>query len=224
MRRLLFTTTCIMLGQSVASAAVISQTFSMSNPTAIPDGDLSGLVQSITPATGIGNLDTITVTLETTGGWNGDLYAYLWHGGEISILVNRTGRTAGNGAGSATSGMFLQLDDAAVTDVHSAPGGFGSSMTGTFQPSARNVHPLTALDSSPRVAGLGVFTGDSASGEWRLYIADVASGDEANLTSWSIHLTGEESVSVPEPATALLGALTAFLTVTRRSRQRQGLE
>jgi uncharacterized protein (TIGR03382 family) len=198
---------------TAAPAAVISQTFGMNTTATIPDGDISGLVQSINPATSISNLDVITVTVETTGGWNGDLYAYLWHGGEISVLVNRTGRTSGNSAGSGSSSMILTLADSATADLHAAPGGFGASISGTFQPDGRNIHPLSALDTTPRTAGLSTFTGDPAAGEYRLFIADVAAGDTATLSSWSIALTGQQ---VPEPGTAALGALAGLALLRRR--------
>ncbi len=207
--------TAALLLPTALQAATISETFGMTTTAVIPDGDLSGLVQSITPGTFIVTLDSITVTLNSTGGWNGDLYAYLWHGGEISVLVNRIGRTTGNPSGSPTGSMTLTLDDAATTDIHNAPGGFGSSIAGTFQSSGRNIHPLSVLNTTPRTAGLGVFTGDPAAGEYRLFIADVATGETATLTNWSITLTGQ---AIPEPSTTTaLGAL-AGLTLLRRRR------
>jgi hypothetical protein len=215
MKTLIILTAAALLTAASSHAATFSQTFAMSVSTAIPDGDLSGLVQTITPATTITNLDSIIVTLNTTGGWNGDFYAYLWHGGEISVLLNRTGRTSVNSDGSASGTMVIMLTDSASTDIHNAPGGFGSSLTGTFQPSGRNIHPLNTLNTTPRTAGLGTFTGDPAAGEYRLFIADVAAGDTATLTSWSITLTGQQ---IPEPGTATLGLLAAATLLRRRRR------
>lgn len=212
MKTLLLTAAALLTAAS-SQAAVISETFGLSSTATIPDGNLSGLVQSITPATTITSLDAVTLTLETTGGWNGDFYAYLWHGGEISVLLNRTGRTSGITSGSATSSMALTFSDAAPADIHSAPGGFGSALSGTFQPSGRNIHPLTALDTTPRNAALSTFAGDPAAGEYRLYIADVSSGDTATLVSWSLTLTGQ---AIPEPGSAALGALAAGLLMRRR--------
>ena len=69
--------------------------------------------------------------------------------------------------------------------------------------------------TTPRSAGLDVFTGSPASGEYRLYIADVAAGETATLTSWSITVTGQ---AIPEPSTTISVALMASLGVLRRRR------
>lgn len=203
----LFTLLLLTAGSATA-ATVVTETFSMSTATVIPDGDLSGLVQTITPATSITSVDNITITLNTTGGWNGDLYAYLWHNGTLSVLVNRPGRTLADPAGSSTSGMTLTLADSATTDLHLASG----ALSGTFQPDGRDIHPNSSLDTSPRTDSLADFIGSPASGDWRLYIADVAPGDTATLSSWSISLTG----AVPEPGSALLLAAAAGLVARRR--------
>jgi MYXO-CTERM domain-containing protein len=207
----LFTVLLLTAGP-LSAATVITETFSMSTSATIPDGDLSGLVQTITPATTIASVDSITITLNTAGGWNGDLYAYLWHNGTLSVLVNRPGRTAANLAGSATSGMTLTLADSATTDLHNAPG----ALSGTFQPDGRDFNPTVALNTSPRTDLLADFTSSPASGDWRLFIADVSTGDEATLTSWSVSITGP--TSVPESSSALF-LLAAAGLATRRRRQ-----
>lgn len=200
----------IMAGTAPA-ANIITETFSLSTSAAIPDGDLSGLLQIINPSTTIDSIDTITITLNTTGGWNGDIYAYLWHDGLISVLLNRPGRTTSLPDGSASSGMTLTLADSAATDVHLASG----ALIGTFQSDGRDIHPLSALDTSPRTDSLADFASHPASGEWRLFIADTASGGQATLTSWSVSITGP--TSIPEPTTGLF-ALAAVGFASRRRR------
>ena len=111
--------------------------------------------------------------------------------------------------GSPTSGMTLLLDDAAPTDVHTAPG----ALSGTFQPDGRFIDPDLSLDSTPRTDLLADFTTTSPNGTWRLFIADVAGGDEVTLVSWSLTLTG---ASVPEPASISLLSLAALLALRRR--------
>lgn len=213
MKPLAFLAAAALLTTAAHAATTITENFTNTTGSVIPDGDPSGLVQTLTPDTSIITLDSITVTVDLTGGWNGDLYAYLWHGGKISVLMNRIGRTALNPAGSATGGLGVIFDHTAATDIHSAPGGFGSSINGTFQPDGRNIHPNDALDTTPRTAGLDVFTGDAATGEYRLYLVDIASGEEASLVSWSIALTG---TAIPEPSAILLSALALPLLLIRR--------
>lgn len=213
--------TAILLPATAWSGPTVTETFSKTLPALIPDNNVSGLVQIITPATTIGLLDSVTVTFNTSGGWNGDLYAYLWHNSTISVLLNRPGRTAGNSSGSSGGGFLLTFDDTSSSDVHTAPFTLGTPLTGTFQPDGRNVSPFVAVDTSLRAAALSVFNGMPASGEWRLFVADVATGDQATLQSWSITLTGTE-IPVPEPSTfaALAGLAGLALAVGLRRRRR----
>ena len=200
-----------LLTLSTAPAATVTVTYSMNTSVVIPDADLAGVVQTITPNTNLESLDLVTVTLVTTGGWNGDLYAYLWHEGVLSVLLNRPGRTAALPDGSAASGMSVELADAAGMDIHLAPGAF----SGSFQPDGRDVHPSVALDTSPRNDSLADFLSTAPDGAWRLFIADVAGGEEATLVSWSISLSGP--VAVPETGSGLLAGL-ALCGLLRRKR------
>ena len=45
------------------------------NGEVIPDGSLTGW-SNHGPWSGIGNISDVSVTLNLSGGWNGDLYAY----------------------------------------------------------------------------------------------------------------------------------------------------
>ena len=194
------------------ATAAITETYLMSNSTLIPDADLNGIVQTINvSSSGLASIDHLTVQIETSGGWNGDLYAYLWHNGVISVLVNRPGRSAVLPDGSPASGMDLTLTDLAALDLHLAT----DSFNGMYQPDGRNVHPLSALDTDSRTTPLSLFTTTTPTGDWRLFIADVASGEEATLVNWSISMTG---TAVPEPASILLVAMGACSALTRRRR------
>lgn len=196
---------------ATAGAATITTGFSWIAGSTIPDNDSSGLVRTGTVAMNVASIDLITVTLETTGGWNGDLYAYLQHSSGFSVLVNRPGVTALNPAGSAGSGMNVLLADAAAADVHGAPG----TITGNWQPDGRNVDPSVVLDTSLRTAMLSNFHGLNPNGTWTLFVADLAAGDEATLVSWGVTITGE---LIPEPGAAALLAL-ASAALWRRPRR-----
>jgi len=185
----------------------------------IPDGDASGLASQIA-VTSTDLVTSVTLTLVTSSGWNGDLYAYLEHGGVISVLLNRAGLTAGNSAGAASSGMNVTFSDAETVDVHTGLSNtLGALATGTYQPDGRLADPDVVLDSSPRTLSFSGFTGQVASGDWTLFIADVAGGETATLDSWSLSLTTEPAgtSAVPETSTSLgLLALGAGGLLTRR--------
>jgi hypothetical protein len=201
----------------LSAATILTETFTSSTAVIIPDDDSSGVVQSIMPSTGIAILDHVSVTLTTTGGWNGDLFAYLWHNGTLTTLVNRPGKSVAAPDGSSTSGLTVTLDDAGPADIHSVPVSGVGAVTGTWQPDGRNVDPAMALDTSPRGQALADFIGQPAAGEWRLFIADVATGEQATLTSWSVTLTGPDVV--PEPSSSILLASAGLLAIGRRRRK-----
>lgn len=195
-----------------SDGATVVQTYSSTPGAVVPDNNLSGLVDTIDVSTAMTSVDKVTVTIETTGGWAGDIYAYLHYDGVTSILLNRPARTLAAPAGSSASSMTITLDDSAVSDIHGVTVG-ADPITGTFQPDGRNVDPLTVTDASPRTTNLGDFIGADPTGVWSLFIADVSAGDEATLVSWSISLTGDV---VPEPSIAILGALGLLLSFRRR--------
>lgn len=204
---ILFLVSALALGHA---SAAITETYIKSVSTLIPDADLSGIVQTINvSSSGLASIDQLEVQLEVSGGWSGDLYAYLWHDGIISVLVNRPGRSAVLPDGSPAAGMNLTLSDLAAVDLHLASG----ALTGTFQPDQRNIHPLSALDTTPRNTPLSLFNTTAPTGDWRLFIADVASGEQATLVSWSISFTGQ---AVPEPGSALLVIVGAATMLIRR--------
>ena len=204
--------------------AATTLSYSKSVGLEIPDGDSNGLASQIA----VSNTDTITtisLTLVTTSGWNGDLYAYLEHNGVISVLLNRPGLTAGNSVGAASTGMNVTFSDAATVDVHTGLSStYGTLATGTFQPDGRAADPDEVLDSSPRTLSFSGFTGQVASGDWTLFIADVAGGETATLDNWSLSLTTEpaSTSAVPEVSGHLaLLALGSAGVLTRRRLKRK---
>jgi subtilisin-like proprotein convertase family protein len=182
--------------------------------TAVPDNDDVGLTatRSITiPA--ITEIQNVSVNLHFTGGWNGDLYAYLVHGSGFSVLLNRPGRSLSHPDGSATVGMQITFDDAAFSDVHTAIPISGGLVTGTYQPDGRTTDPHLTLNTDSRPAMLSSFDGLAASGIWTLFVADQSAGETSTLQSWALTIQG-----VPEPSTALL-ALLGILPLLRRRRE-----
>jgi hypothetical protein len=131
------------------------------------------------------------VTLNLTGGWNGDIYAYLYHDGVMSVLLNQVGTPVNSGLGYGDSGFNVTLSDTAADSIHNyqadSPTITAGVVQGTWQPDG---------------AGLSIFDGMDASGDWSLYLVDESPGGVMTLNSW-----GLQAEVVPEPTTLALSAL-----------------
>ncbi|MCU0779663.1 MAG: proprotein convertase P-domain-containing protein [Akkermansiaceae bacterium] len=204
---------CGLLATGPARAAVTATTFdlSWSGTLPVPDNNATGASNTLTfTAPEWSSIQVVTVELRFTGGWNGDLYAYVAHNGQLAILLNRPGRTAANGFGSGSTDLVAVFSDAAAADVHTALPDSGPA-TGTWQPDGRFIDPLDALDTTPRTKMLDGFTGRNPNGDWTLFIADQGAGDTATLTGWTLSIT-----AVPEPSAAMLGGMAALLVLRRK--------
>ena len=106
--------TALLAALSRPALADFSGTFSsgFANGGVIPDGSFIGLSDTRTLTGVTGNTITdVNVRLNISGGWNGDLYAYLVHSGGFSVLLNRVGRATGSSFGYSDAGMNVTLDD-----------------------------------------------------------------------------------------------------------------
>ena len=198
-------------------------TFGGQPSVAIADGNASGVSDVRSVSSAITAIGSLTVFLQISGEFNGDLYAYLRHDSGFSILLNRPGRTEDNPSGYGDSGLSIGLSEYAGNgDIHSyravfTPGA-GSPLEGYWRPDGRNVDPSMVLDSTARTATLSSFAGLSANGDWTLFLADLQSGGTSALESWGLQVAG---VSVPEPrhyALAIGAGLIAFAAWRRCSR------
>jgi subtilisin-like proprotein convertase family protein len=173
------------------------------NAGVVPDNDLSGLTLTETPTGWSGSVSNVSVTLNLSGGWNGDIYAYLYHNGMMSVLLNQVGTPANSGLGYDDSGFNVTLTDAATYSIHNyqadAPTITSGVVQGTWQPDG---------------AGLSVFNGLDASGTWSLYLADENPGGVMTVNSWGLGLT-----TIPEPSTLALAGLAALAGLLFRRRK-----
>ncbi len=149
----------------------------------IPDGNLVGVsfAGSYDQAAPGATVSGLTVDLQLSGGFNGDLYSYLVApNGTLVMLLNRPGVTTGNPFGYAGSGLNVTLSDAATAgSIQTTAETAGSVFTGTYQ----------------AAGSLANFNGSVADGTWTLYFADESpGGGQATLTGWSLDIT-----PVPEP-------------------------
>lgn len=201
-----------MLVQNPAQAATTIVDWTVN--TSIPDDQPAGVTdtRTVSGSTILG-ITQVDLRLEFSGGWNGDLYAYLSHSSGFAIALNRPGKSLLNSIGSGSSGMTITLSDLAATDIHTGIPGSGV-VTGTYQPDARNVDPALVLDSSARTAFLSSFNGLAADGTWTLFVADMSAADESTLVGWGLTING----SVPEPSRAVLVLMALSATALRRRR------
>ena len=192
----------LMVGLCASANAALTYT---GGSAAIPDGNLSGWSSTISlpGVSGTPSISDVQVTLNISGGYNGDLYAYLSYDGRLITLLNRIGADSGNPFGSAGAGMDVTLADGHI-NIHSA----GGEPIGTYAADGAGTFATT-------FGGVPLDPGKP----WTLFIADVSSGGgitPSTLNSWSLTVT----TAVPEPSTWLggLGALAMLGTVFVRRR------
>ena len=199
----------LLLALARSAQADFVQTFStgFQNGGVIPDGRLTGWsdTRNVVGAPS-GPITDVSVTLNLSGGWNGDLYAYLVHSSGFAVLLNRVGRSAANGPGYGTAGLNVTLNDtAALGNIHfvSAP-----VAGGIYRPDGRNIDPRSpggTLAGTTPTALLSSFNGLNANGNWTLFIADVSGGDVSTVTSWGLDIA-----AVPEPGSAMEGGVAVL--------------
>ncbi len=211
------------LGLVARTIAADTTSFLLEPNAAVPDGNPSGLVSVLDVPDGIGSILDVDLSLTISGvsygGWNGDLFVLLSHGGTASILVNRPGLTAANPFGYGDNGLHDVLfdDEAASGDFHiyqtlsGAPGDSEFPISGAWQPDARATDPDLVLDTDLRSRFLSSFDGVDGSGEWRLFIADLSRGGSFELVNWELRLASDPLGRVPEPATGIILAAATVL-------------
>jgi hypothetical protein len=207
-----------------AQAGISYGTFA--NSGNIPDGSSSGSAGTATASGFLPTISDISVKLNISGGFNGDLYAYLSYGGVLVPLLNRVGVTTtggGDAFGYGETGFNVTLSSAGAQDVHFygnySPTINGSGqLTGTWQPDGRAIDPQSApssFDSASRVS-FGSYSGLNPNGTWTLFLADLsAGGGQSQLVSWELDIT-----AVPEPVNVALGVIAGvfLLVILARSR------
>ena len=182
--------TAALLLTATWAQATLTQSQSFSGGT-IADGNPLGTVFSGTYSQTGFNSPVLgaTVGLDITGGYNGDLYAYLVApNGTLVMLMNQPGVSV-NGFGASGAGMNITLSDSGSTGIQGETS--GSVLSGTYSAAGT----------------LGTFNNSTANGTWQLFFADLgAGGGTSTLNGWTLTLT-----VVPEPITWALGIFLAML-------------
>lgn len=178
-----FSIAVLLLVSIAARATLYTQSFSGGT---ISDGSPAGQVftGSFTTAPSGSTVSGLTVNLNLSGGYNGDLYAYLVApDGTMVVLLNQPG-VAVNGFGASGAGMNVTLAD-----------GYTSIQT---------VISGDVLSGNYGAAGtLSGFNGAAADGNWQLFFADLSNGGgTSTLNNWALNIT-----AVPEPVNLALATL-----------------
>lgn len=140
---------------------------------AIPDDNPVGADFTGTATSTVNNITNVTLDLEISHTWNGDLIVSLTSPeGTTVVLVDRPGRTT-TGFGCNEDGMQITLDDASGESIEDC---FGAEpVTGTFAPN----NPFST------------FNGENPNGIWTLNISDNAGGDTGDLIAATINIMGQ---------------------------------
>ena len=206
------------LGMSTL-AQTTTNDYTFNPDTAIPVDSQFGVTLSQDLTVPGGSISDVTVGLDISGGFNGDLYAYLsGPNGGFAVLLNRVGVQSGNSFGYSDSGMDVTFADSAADSIHfyqNVPGYDITSGTASWQPDGENINPNSPASDYPvaQSAMLSSFEDTNPNGTWTLFLADLSSGSPSTVVSWSLDI-----VTVPEPsAWALMGiGAAALLWIQRR--------
>jgi len=205
----------IMLAAGAVPGQIINNyNFSFSPTATIPAGDLNGLALSTNLSGMEGAIASLTVSLDITDGFNGNLYMYLvGPNGGFAVLLNRVGVGDASAYGYSDSGFNVTLSDASPQGIHfyqtlSYTLNADGQLTGTWMPDGLNMDPLSppsAFQTAGQTAMLSSFDGTDPNGTWTLYSADVVSGPQSIVESWGLSID-----TAPEPAAVAFFVLGGF--------------
>jgi hypothetical protein len=225
MKRNAILTALLLAAAPVWAQTVVSTSYTNSTPASIPDGNPVGVTEQFTVSGLGGSVTNVQVQLDITGGFTGDLYAYLVDpAGQMAVLLNRAGVDGSNPFGYSDAGFNIKLA-ATGNDIHYydiyTPTITGGQLTGTWAADGRSIDPQSAgsvFASTSPTAGLNLYNGlngGDVNGIWTLFIADLATGGGSPTFSSAV-LT---IMTVPEPQTwVMLGGGLAVFCLCRSRR------
>jgi len=163
----------------------------------------------------------VAVTLNITGGYNSDLYAYLVApNGAVMLLMNQASGLGGSGMNVTLSAFQMTSSTQFNIQAGTNPGEqvltassqpFIQSATDNNSPMTGYYRPISSMLYAPNPNNgltLAEYLGlPSANGAWTLFVADVVGGGgNATLNSWTLALA-----VVPEPVELSLGIFAGML-------------
>lgn len=204
-----------------SASADTNGAYTISVNSAIADGNPVGLVSSTNLSGLPTGIASVQADLNITGGFNGDLFAYLvGPNGGFAALLNRVGLSASNPFGYGRAGFNITLGDGFLNIHNYQSGGYtiaDGQLINSWSPDGRNINPQSSgsvFDAASTSSGFGVYNLANPNGQRMLFGADLAGGDGAStLVSWGL------TIAIPEPQTwAMLISGGAMLLALRRRR------
>ncbi len=176
--------------------------YSDGSDVVIPQGNPVGISSTATVSGYEPVITSVSVSLDISGGNNGNLYAYLSYDGQLVTLLDLPGVTGSNPVGYTDAGMNVTLAD-------------GNANINTYGSGSYSVNGNGQVTGTYSAAGGSLAFGDAynslnPNGTWTLFIADLSGGgpSSSELVTWSLNVT-----AVPEPvalALALFGGLAGL--------------
>jgi hypothetical protein len=208
------------LGLASAPAGIITTISSGTIDLSVPSGNPAGIVSALN-VSGMGNIlssgDNVSVTLNISGGWNGDLYAYLSFDGQTVNLLNSPGQNTYPALGYQNAGYNnVTLSDGSYGNINTIGSftypGTGPQVTGgPYNPADGNAGIPGSYNLTGGATAFQTYNGinpnGSGSSGWVLFVANLNEGSPATtLDSWSLTLD-TTPVPVPEPVNVALGVV-----------------
>lgn len=205
------------LGISVLRADVLSSAFS---PTAIPDGQPSGIVLTIGSAPEIASIDRLTVSVSHE--WLGDLTVrILPPAGESFTLFDRLAVTASEPDGSSAAlGTFVFKNNIGVLTPEPYQFAQNGADFAAAAEEAAATNPTFLLPADEVYGAQTWESGPFPAGTWKVFVSDSAELSNGMIDSVRIGYTAV----VPEPGmTALFGLalLTGVARLCIRKKERR---
>jgi len=170
----------------------------------VPEGNpvgavFSGTVSDVPAGLTVG---TLTLELNLSGGFNGNLYAYLESpNGTQVVLMDRPGVSVADPFGATGPGMNITLQNTGAANGSIQDETSDAVLSGSYTPAGS-------------LADLG---GAPVDGTWQLFFTDlVAGGGTTTVDSWALTVS-----VVPEPKPASLLILAAILLAWRGQARRK---
>ena len=163
------------VGESAATDEIAATPVPITTYTVTPNAnipDYTGLTNACSASAGLksvigvpagGAVVDVSVEVNITHPWIGDLHIFLGHASGECIALSTA-----NGGGGNNMVHTVFDDDAAIAITAGIP-----PYTGTYRPEG----------------SLGDFNAIAAGGDWTLYITDGSGGDSGRLDSWSLTLS-----------------------------------